>query len=113
MKKILIIFFVCMSLSTIVFSAEELSIIEGRIDLIEPGHITMSTGIKYQLVNPDFDKNLEADSYDFETTYWISDRDDPYQVDFNALAGVGYADKARITLQNNIVKKIEILDMQQ
>lgn len=113
MKKILITFFVCIFLSTIALFAEEVSVIEGRIDLIEPGYIAMSDGIEYKLVNPLSDNNLEATEYDFETTYWVSDTEEPYQIDFHSLAGVGYAHWARVTLENNIVQKIEILEMQQ
>ena len=113
MKKILIIFFVCMSFYASAFSAEEVSVIEGRIDLIEQSYITMSDGTKYKLANPLSENKLDTVEYDFETTYWVSDVEDPYQIDFNSLYGVGYVDIARITLQNNIVQKIEVLDMQQ
>jgi hypothetical protein len=105
MKKVFVIFFVCMSLCTIAFSAEEVSFIEGTIDSIEPDHITMS-GMEYKLVNSISDN-------DTETKYWVGESKDLYQIDFNTLYGVGYVDKARVTLQDGIVREIEVLELLQ
>ena len=111
MKKVFVIFFVCMSLCTIAFSAEEISIIEGTIDSIEPDHITMS-GMEYKLINSISDNDAET-QYGFETKYWVGESKDLYQIDFNTLYGVGYVDKARVTLQDDIVRKIEVLELLQ
>jgi len=111
MKKAFVIFFVCMSLCATAFSAEEVSIIEGKIDSIEPDHITMM-GMEYKIVNSVSDNDVET-KYGFETTYWVGESKDIYQIDFNTLYGVGYVEKARVTLQDGIVRKIEVLEMLQ
>ena len=100
-----------MSLCATAFSAEEVSIIEGKIDSIELDHITIM-GVEYKLVNP-ISENAAETKYEFETTYWVGESKDLYQIDFNTLYGVGYVDKARVTSQDGIVHQIEVLELLQ
>ena len=98
-------------------SAAERSVIAGRIDLIEKDYIFMD-GKQYKLLN-EFSERIDKIKYGFETEYWfwvLNDNGSPvrsYQVNFGTLAGVGYIDRARVTLENGIVRKVEVLDLQQ
>ena len=116
MKKAIIVLAMGMILCANAFAAGR-SVIVGRIDLIEKDYIRIDNR-EYKLLN-EFSEKRTKTRYRFETEYWVwvfNDNGRPvksYQVNFNTLAGVGYIDKARVTLKQGFVGKIEVLDLQQ
>jgi len=116
MKKAIIILALGIALCTNAF-AEGRSVIVGRIDLIEKDYIRIDNK-QYKLIN-DFSEDKIKIKYGFETEYWVWIFADngklvkSYQVNFRTLAGVGYIDKARVFIDKGIVRKIEVLDLQQ
>lgn len=87
----------------------------GTIRFIEKDYIIIDDQ-KYKLVNSFTEEKIKA-QYDFETEYWIVSYDSrnkerTYQVNFRSLAGVGWVAKARVTLQDSLVRKIEVLDLE-
>ncbi len=91
-----------------VFAAENLTVIEGEITVID-GESIFLNGNKYSivsermtLVNPDL----------IETQCWFGDVN-KHQIDFNTIRGVGYVDKALVTLDGEYVHKIEVIELLQ
>lgn len=105
MKKFIsiILFF---SISQFAF-AETYSFV-ARVNLIEKDYIYIDGNEnKFKLVNkhsPDYTRI----GSNFTTTYIISGR----ETSFETLASVGYITKAKITVKDNLVKEIIVLDMQ-
>ena len=113
MKKTAIIFLVIMVLSVPAFVAGKTTIVEGTIEFITKDYIIMND-TQFKLINSSDEDSKKK--YGFETEYWLMDYDrqgrllGAFQVNFKTLGDVGWVAKARVTLQGNIVRKIEVLD---
>jgi len=113
MRKAVFIFLVGVILSAPVFAADTGSVIEGGIDVIEKDYLIMNE-TQYRLINR-FSPEGTRELYGFETEYWVwmydsAGRPRTYQVDFGTLTGVGWVAHARVTLQQGMVRKIEVLE---
>ena len=95
-------------------AADSSTVVEGRIQGIEQDHLMMGSQ-RYDVVNPVTEKGKrDADTYGFKTECWVvfpSVR--PYRIGYITLVKVGYVDLARLTLEKGVVRKIEVLDLQQ
>ena len=111
MKRIMISFLFSIMFTGIVFAEKNISVIEGRINLIEQDYIVLNNQ-KYSVIHDTSEEN-ETDNHIPEVECWAMDSPEPYKIDFATLYGVGYVDKARVTLKNGIVHKIEVLEMKQ
>lgn len=116
MKKAIFIIFLSMALCATALAAGKTSVLVGNIYSIEKDYIIMND-TQFKLINEFSDSNDKI-LYGFETEYWVwvSDSDGrpvrTYQVNFQTLAGTGWVAKARVTLQGNVVRKIEVLDIE-
>ncbi len=116
MKKAIFIIFISMALGATALAAGKTSVLEGYIERIEKDYIIMND-TQFKLIN-EFSAPNDKILYGFETEYWVWVFDSEgrsvrsYQVNFQTLAGVGWVAKARVTLQGNVVLKIEVLDME-
>lgn len=111
MKKVMIIFLFFIMLTSIGFAAEEISVFEGRIRLMKPNSIFLNNQ-EYNVIHAE-SKEYKM-GFDIPLTeVWIMHTAIPYKIDFATLYGVGYVTKARVTLKDGIVHKIEVLEMQQ
>lgn len=113
MKKTAIIFLVIMVLSVPAFVAGKTTIVVGTIEFITKDYIIMND-TQFKLINSS-DKDSKK-QYGLETEYWLMDYDrkgrllGAFKVNFETLGAVGWVAKARVTLQGNVVRKIEVLD---
>jgi hypothetical protein len=113
MKKATIIFLVIMALSAPAFVAGKTTIKVGTIEWITKDYIIMND-TQYKLINSSDEDSKKK--YGFETEYWLMDYDrqgrllGAWKVNFKTIGDVGSVAKARVTLQGNVVRKIEVLD---
>lgn len=98
-------------MSAITFAEEADSVVEGRIDLIDQDSITVGQQT-FPVIYPDYEKGKPKDDR-FAVECWVVEPTERYQIDFMTLVNVGYVHKARVTLMNGVVLKIEILEMHQ
>jgi hypothetical protein len=93
--------------------ADRITVVEGRIHEIEQDHLMMGSQ-RYTVIYPATEKGkTDAENYGFETECWVVVPTEPYRIDFITLVKVGYVDLARLTLEKGVVRKIEVLDLQQ
>lgn len=110
-KRIAFLFLMSMAMSVITFAEESGRVLEGRIDLIEQDSILMGQE-KFPVIYPDYEKGGTKEDR-FAVECWVVEPTERHQIDFMTLVHVGYAHKARVTLTNGVVSKIEILEMHQ
>ena len=116
MKKAIFIILISMALGATALAAGKTSVLEGYIESIEKDYIIMND-TQFKLINEFSDPNDKI-LYGFETEYWVWVFDSEgrpvrtYQVNFQTLAGAGWVAKARVTLQGNVVLRIEVLDIE-
>ena len=88
----------------------------GYIESIEKDYIIMND-TQFKLINKYSDPKVKS-RYGFETEYWLMDYDregnllGAFKVNWATLGAAGWVAKARVTLQGNIVRKIEVLDQE-
>ncbi len=102
MKNLFVIFLICIGISATAFSAPKFAVIEGRIDLIKQDYIVIENR-KYFVIS--------SASYKKEPECWVVQPTERYQTTYKTLRDIGYVDKARVTIKDGIVHKIERLDM--
>jgi len=114
MKKAIFIIFLSMALCATALAAGKTSVLEGGIARIEKDYIIMND-IRYKLIH-EFSDTTDKNRYGFETEYWLMDYDregnllGAFKVNWETLGVTGWVAKARVTLQHNVVRKIEVLD---
>jgi hypothetical protein len=114
MKKAIFIIFLSMALCATALAAEKTSVLEGYVARLEKDYIIMND-IRYKLIH-EFSDSKDKIRYGFETEYWLMDYDrqgnllGAFKVNWGTLGAVGWVAKARVTLQGNVVRKIEVLD---
>lgn len=101
-------FLTIIALITSACAAAAPTALEGNISLIESDYLVME-GEKYQLVN-EFTGSSTRARCGYQTEFKAPRG---YSIGFGMLAAVGYAERARITLEYGCVRKVEILEMQQ
>lgn len=80
-----------------------------RVNIIKKDYLYVDGNAeKFMLVNKHSPAHTRIGS-SFKTTYI----DGGQEISFETLAGVGYITKAKITVKDNLVKEIIVLDMQQ
>ncbi len=93
--------------------ADTTNVVQGRIDWIELDHFLIGSQ-RYEVIYPATEKGkADAQTYGFETECWMVVPTKPYKFDYITLVKIGYVDLARVTLQNGMVRTIEVLDLQQ
>jgi hypothetical protein len=114
MKKALIIIFISMALCATALAAGKTSVLEGYVARIEKDYIIMND-TQYKLIHK-FSDTTDKNRYGFETEYWLMDYDregnllGAFKVNWETLGVTGWVAKARVTLNGNVVRKIEVLD---
>lgn len=116
MKKAIVIIFLSMALCATALAAGKTSVLEGGIARIEKDYIIMND-TEYKLIHK-FSDPKDKSRYGFETEYWLMDYDregnllGAFKVSWQTLGAAGWVAKARVTLQGNVVRKIEVLDQE-
>ena len=116
MKKAIFIIFLSMALCATALAAGKTSVLEGYIARLEKDYIIMND-TQFKLIHK-FSDPKDKNRYGFETEYWLMDYDregnllGAFKVNWGTLGAVGWVAKARVTLQGNIVRKIEVLDQE-
>ena len=114
MKKAIFIIFLSMALCATVLAAGKTSVLEGYVARIEKDYIIMND-TQFKLIH-EFSDPKDKSRYGFETEYWLMDYDrkgnllGAFKVNWGTLGAVGWVARARVTLQGNAVRKIEVLD---
>lgn len=114
MKKAIFIIFISMALCATALAAEKTSVLVGYIESIEQDYIIMND-TQFKLIHK-FSDPSDKIKYRFETEYWLMDYDregnllGAFKVNYKTLGDTGWVAKARVTLQDNVVRKIEVLD---
>jgi hypothetical protein len=114
MKKSIFIIFLSMALGATALAAGKTSVLEGYIARLEKDYIIMND-TQFKLIH-EFSDTKDKIRYGFETEYWLMDYDrkgkllGAFKVNWETLGAVGWVAKARVTLQHNVVRKIEVLD---
>jgi hypothetical protein len=114
MKKAILIIFISAALYATALAAGKTSVLVGYIESIEKDYIIMND-TQFKLINTYSDPKDKI-TYGFETEYWLMDYDrkgnllGAFKVNFETLGAVGWVAEARVTLQDNVVRKIEVLD---
>ena len=68
----------------------------------------------YAVISPATEKGqADARLRGFETECWVAVSSEPYRIDYLTLVNVGWVDLARVTLQDGVVRKIEVLELKQ
>lgn len=109
MKRAMATLFVVIILCSPPFALADVSSVEGKIDLVEQDQITIDNR-KYKVVTS---SSEDAVVYGFLTECWVVEPTESYQIDYKTLFNVGYVDAARVTIENGVVRKIEILELLQ
>ena len=105
-----------MALCATALAAGKTSVREGYVARIEKDYIIMND-TRYELIH-EFSDSKDKIRYGFETEYWLMDYDregnllGAFKVSWQTLGAPGWVAKARVTLQGNIVRKIEVLDQE-
>ena len=119
MKKaifIILLIVISMALGATAIAAGKTSVLEGYIARIEKDYIIMND-TKFKLIHK-FSDPKDKSRYGFETEYWLMHYDKKgdlfgaFKVNWRTLGDVGWVAKARVTLQGNVVLKIEVLDQE-
>ena len=114
MKKAILIILISMALCATALAAGKTSVLVGYIESIEKDYIIMND-TQFKLMHKSSDVT-DRIKYRFETEYWLMDYDrkgnllGAFKVNYETLGAVGWVAKARVTLQDNVVRKIEVLD---
>ncbi|MBW1982531.1 MAG: hypothetical protein JRJ12_15070 [Deltaproteobacteria bacterium] len=107
MRKIISVWLFWLAFSLLLLSSADGAALEGIIELFDSTNISMS-GQHYELVDGE-----KASLYGFVTECWVVQGTEIYQIDCKTLADVGYVDRARVTLENGAVRKVEVLKLLQ
>jgi len=114
MKKAIFIIFISMALCATALAAGKTSVLEGYVARIEKDYIIMND-TRYKLIH-EFSDPRDKNRYGFETEYWLMNYDQDgnlfgaFKVNWETLGVTGWVAKARVTLNGNVVRKIEVLD---
>ena len=114
MKSAILIIFISAALCATALAAGKTSVLVGYIESIEKDYIIMND-TQFKLINT-YSGPKDKITYGFETEYWLMDYDrkgnllGAFKVNWKTLGAVGWVAKARVTLQDNVVRKIEVLD---
>ena len=94
--------------------ADSSTVVEGRIDWVDQDHLMIGAQ-RYDVIHTATEKGkADAETYGFETECWVVVSSiDRYPIDYMTLTKVGYVDHARLTLDNGMVRTIEVLNLQQ
>ena len=117
MKKAIFIIFISMALCATALAAGKTSVLEGYVARIEKDYIIMND-TQFKLINK-YSGPKDKIIYGFETEYWLMNYDrkgnllGAFKVNWETLGAVGWVAKARVTLQDNVVRKIEVLETEQ
>jgi hypothetical protein len=94
--------------------ADSSVVVEGYVDWVELDHLMLGSQ-RYDVIYAATEKGkADAETYGFETECWeVISSFDRYRIDYITLVKVGYADHVRLTLENGVVRTIEIIELYQ